>query len=80
MILDTDNLAGPMIHQAAFTLSSKSLNRLMIAAVAISYYGNTARTLDAAIMIYDSRLKNFKGVVLLLILDQIHVYLEIIEA
>ena len=60
MILDTANLAGPMIHQAAFTLSSKSLNRLAIAAVAVSYYGNTARTLDAAIMMYGSRLNNFK--------------------
>ena len=32
----------------------------MIAAVAVSYYANTARNLDAATMMYDSRLKNFK--------------------
>ena len=56
MIPDPANMAGPMIHQAAFTLSAKSLNRLVIAAVAVSYYGNTDRTLDAAIMMYDSRL------------------------
>ena len=32
----------------------------MIAAVSVSYYGNTARILHASIMMYDSRLKNFK--------------------
>ena len=60
MIPDLANMAGPMIHKAAFTLSAKSLNRLVIAEVAVSYYANTARILDAAIMMYDSRLKNFK--------------------
>ena len=59
-IADPDNSAGPMIHQAAFVMSAKSLTCLKIAATAVSYYEMTNRTLSADIMMYGLRLKNFK--------------------
>ena len=59
MIPDPAN-AAQMIHYSAFVLSAKSLGRLRIAAVAVSLFGMTYRPLSANIMMYDSRLKNFK--------------------
>ena len=59
MIPDPSN-AAQMIHQAAFVLSGKSLGSLNIAAVSVSFFSMTYRSLSADIMVYDSRLNNFK--------------------
>ena len=59
MIPDPDN-ADHMIRQAAFLLYANSLGRLRIAAVEVSFFIMTYRPLSADIMIYDSRLNNFK--------------------
>ena len=60
IIADPANPAGIMIHQDAFVMSTKSLTRLNIASTAVSYYEMTDRPLSANIMMYGSRLKNFK--------------------
>ena len=59
MITDHSN-AAQMIHQEAFVLSAKSLGSLRIAAVVVQLFRMTYCPLSADIMMYDSRLKNFK--------------------
>ena len=59
MIPDIVN-AAQMVHQAEFVLSPKSLVRLRISLVAVSFFSMTDRPLSADIMTYDSCLKNFK--------------------
>ena len=60
IIADPANPDGPMVHQTAFVRSAKSLTRLKIAATAVSYYEMTDHPLSADIMVYGSRLNNFK--------------------
>ena len=60
IIADPANPAGPMIHQADFVMSAKSLTRYKIASDAVSYYEMTYCLLSVDIMMYGSRLKNFK--------------------
>ena len=59
MIPDPAN-AVQMIHQAAFVWSAKSLGCLRIAAVAVLLFSKTYRTISADIMMYNSRLNNFR--------------------
>ena len=50
---------GALINQAPFTISAKSLQRLMVSAVAVSFYEQTDRPLSHQNMHWD-RIKNFK--------------------
>ena len=59
MIPDPTNTAY-MIHQAEFVLSAKSLGCLRIAVVAVSFFSMADHPIYDDIMIYDSRLNNFK--------------------
>ena len=52
--------AVQIIHQVEFLLSAKSLVRLGISVVAVSLFSMIDRPLSADIMMYDSRLNNFK--------------------
>ena len=58
MIPDPAN-AGQMIAQEPFRLPAKSLMRLKVASVAVSYYEKTGRPLTAGIMMWNPRLRNF---------------------
>ena len=49
-----------MIYQSVFLLSAKSLGRIRIAALAASLFSMTDLPLSTDIMMYDSRLNNFK--------------------
>ena len=60
MIAVSTNPTRTMIHQAAFVMSSKSLICLKIAVTAFPYYEMTNRPLSTNIMMYGSRLQNFK--------------------
>jgi hypothetical protein len=51
---------GALVEQEAFHISGKSLHRIQVAAVAIEYYLATGRPLSAAIIEWNTTLKNFE--------------------
>lgn len=51
---------GALVEQEAFHISGKSLHRIQVAAVAVEYYLATGRPLSAAIIEWNTTLKNFE--------------------
>ena len=54
------SITAQIIHQSEFVFYTKSLGRLSIAAIAVSLFSMTYLPLSDDIMMYDSRLNNFK--------------------
>lgn len=53
------NNAGQLINDAPYRIGAKSLMRLKVAAIAVSYYEAVDRPLTAAMLMWSPRLKNF---------------------
>ena len=53
------NNAGQLINDAPYRIGAKSLMRLKVAAVAVTYYEKVDRPLTAAMLTWSPRLKNF---------------------